>query len=172
MTAFYWSEVVVTSLLSNNPGWSFAQHRHVHFRKLMPDLFREFIQTMFSAWHMYCQWNSFRSGHATSKYGTSSVFKAQSLCHQPHYDNHERQCTRYNVNIETRSGNHICSGKAMSITQSECVSAALGIQHAMRMRQIAICGLPPSTKFFHIISQRHDLKIRWLTIKCVFRVSL
>jgi len=29
---------------------------------------------------------------------------------------------------------------------------ALGIQYAMRMRLIVICGLPRSTVFFHIIS--------------------
>jgi len=29
---------------------------------------------------------------------------------------------------------------------------ALGIQHAMRMRRIAICDLTVSTKFFHIVS--------------------
>jgi hypothetical protein len=33
-------------------------------------------------------------------------------------------------NIEVRSCNHCCSGKAISITYYECVSVALGIQHA------------------------------------------
>jgi hypothetical protein len=39
-----------------------------------------------------------------------------------------------------------------SITYSECVFVALGIQHAIRMRHIAICGLSGSTLFFHFIS--------------------
>jgi hypothetical protein len=30
---------------------------------------------------------------------------------------------------------------------------ALGIQHAMRVRHIGICGLPVSNVFFHIISK-------------------
>ena len=33
-----------------------------------------------------------------------------------------------------------------------CVCVALGIQHAMRMRRIVICGLPGSTKILRIIS--------------------
>jgi len=33
------------------------------------------------------------------------------------------------------------------------VSVALGIQHAMRMRHIVICGVSDSTVFFHINSQ-------------------
>ena len=32
-----------------------------------------------------------------------------------------------------------------------CVFVALGIQHAMRIRHIIICGLLRSTVFFHII---------------------
>ena len=36
-------------------------------------------------------------------------------------------------NTEASSYNHCCKGKAISITNSECVSVALGIQHTMHM---------------------------------------
>ena len=38
------------------------------------------------------------------------------------------------------------------ITYVKCVFVALGIELAMRLRHIAICGLPGGTIFFHVIS--------------------
>jgi hypothetical protein len=55
-------------------------------------------------------------------------------------------------NIEVRSCNNCCGGKAISVTYTQCVFEALVIQHAVRMRHIVICDLPRSTVFFHIIS--------------------
>ena len=55
-------------------------------------------------------------------------------------------------NIEARSYNHYRTGRAISITYSEHMFVALGIQHAMRMRHIFVCGLPGSRKVFHVIS--------------------
>jgi len=48
-------------------------------------------------------------------------------------------------NIQARS----CSGKAVSTSRSERVFVASGNQHAMRMRHIAICGLPSFTIIFN-----------------------
>jgi hypothetical protein len=41
-------------------------------------------------------------------------------------------------NSEARSRIHCCRGKAVSITYSECVFAALGILYAKRMRHITV----------------------------------
>jgi hypothetical protein len=61
-------------------------------------------------------------------------------------------------NIEARSCNHSCSGKAIINTYSECVSVALGIEYAMRMYHIVKRGLSGSRLCFHIIEKSHDFR--------------
>ena len=58
----------------------------------------------------------------------------------------------YIHNTEARFGNHCYDGKTLSIIQPECVFVALGIQYAMRMRHIHICGIPHPKTYFRIIS--------------------
>jgi hypothetical protein len=64
-----------------------------------------------------------------------------------------RQAMHVECNIKAPCCNHCCNGKAISITYSEGVFAALGIQHTKRMRHVVICGLPGSKILPH---KRHD----------------
>ena len=48
--------------------------------------------------------------------------------------------------------------RAISITSSESVFVALGIQHAMRMHHIVICDLSGSTIFSTLSYKRHDFR--------------
>ena len=58
--------------------------------------------------------------------------------------------------VEGRSSNHGRSGKAKSITHSECVFVALGTQHAncifSAQHYVVTCGLSGPTIFSNIIS--------------------
>jgi hypothetical protein len=64
----------------------------------------------------------------------------------------------YKHNIEARSRNNFCRGKAVAMTYSECVSVALVIQHAKRMRRIllssAACLAVPY--FLTLCHKRHN----------------
>jgi len=72
--------------------------------------------------------------------------------------------------IEAHLFNHCCSIKAISIIYSECVFLGLGIQRAMRIRHIAICGLSGCAIFFHIITQtaRFSVKKQVIEYKMCF----
>jgi hypothetical protein len=58
-------------------------------------------------------------------------------------------------NVEARSRNHYCLGKAIRITYPECVFVALfyPARNAHAPYCIVICGLSGCTMFFHFISQ-------------------
>jgi hypothetical protein len=69
----------------------------------------------------------------------------------------DRQCT-YKRSIETRSRNRCCRRKARSTTYSECVSVALVIQHAKRMRRIILPSVAclALQNFSTLTDKRHD----------------
>jgi hypothetical protein len=56
---------------------------------------------------------------------------------------------------------HCSSEKVIPISYSDCVSLALVIQHAKRMRSIVICGLSGSAIFISSITQtaRYSKKV-------------
>jgi len=72
------------------------------------------------------------------------------------------------------SCNHYCSVKTISITYSERVIVDFGTQNAMRMRHIAVCGLPGSTKFSALSPKLLDFRKKKtvLYIICVLRISV
>jgi hypothetical protein len=81
-------------------------------------------------------------------------------------------------NSEAHSCNHCCSGEAKSITHSESVFVASGIQHAMRISHAVICSLFSSRIFFHVISQtaqffkqviEHQMSV-FIFSKCVWKI--
>ena len=68
----------------------------------------------------------------------------------------------YKRNIEVRSRSICRRGKPLSTACSQCASVAVVIQHAIHMHRTVffICGLSGSSQTGHIISQRHDFRLK------------
>lgn len=81
----------------------------------------------------------------------------------------DRQCT-HKRNINARSRNQCCRGKAIDIEYSECVSAALGIQPAKLIHLIflsSVACLDPA--YFSTFShKRRHFREKLFNVKCVF----
>jgi hypothetical protein len=99
----------------------------------------------------------------TTQHNTTPVHSSSSLLavHLQCTVHAERRRVIYVYrSIEARSCTRCCSGKAISITYSECVPVALGIQHAQRMRHIILSSVACLALLcFSIFShKRHDFR--------------
>jgi hypothetical protein len=77
--------------------------------------------------------------------------------------------------IEVRLCSHCCSGKAITVTYSECVFVTLVIQHAMSMRRILVPPVAsPALLYITVIfEKRYDfLEKKVLNIKIVLNFSI
>jgi hypothetical protein len=61
-------------------------------------------------------------------------------------------------NTEARSFKHCCSGKAISITYSECVFEASGFQNKMCMRHLSSVACPVLQYFSTLSHKRYDFR--------------
>ena len=79
--------------------------------------------------------------------------------HKPVTQPHKEMLTLYNntqdmyvCHIQARSCNHSCSRNAISITYSDYVFVALGIQHEMRTRRIVMWPIRLHNIFLHYLT--------------------
>ena len=84
----------------------------------------------------------------------NNLYKTRVPTHRWQYQQ-DRNCTYVEANTVVRSYNHCCCGKAISITQRECVCVcvfvALGIRNEMRRLHIVMSPAPLDNIFPHFL---------------------
>ena len=104
--------------------------------------------------------------------GTNHLWQGCLICTDGKAEQ-DGQCT-YKRNNGAHSRNHCCRGKATSITNSQCVSAALVIQRAKRTRRIILSSVAClDLLYFSTLShKRYDFQKNVIEHKCLFLFSL
>jgi hypothetical protein len=68
-------------------------------------------------------------------------------------------------NIGARSRSHCCRGKSITVTHFECVSLAVVMQHAKRMRLLSSVARPNLQYFFTLSHKGHNFRRNLIEIK-------
>jgi hypothetical protein len=89
----------------------------------------------------------------SSPYFSIQLFLIASLRPKDSFNFMKHKHSAYKRKNEERSRGHFCRGKAISITYSECVSMALFIQNAKRMRRVVLSFVP--VRLYHIFPHSH-----------------
>ena len=111
------------------------------------------------SWHR----NVFTSNSTTKRreykfQGTYTVIKNITWPLNYRTNSSALQERRFTYNVTSRSDrvNHCCRGKAICI-ETVCVSVALVIQHAMRMRRIVLSSVAcPAVQYFSTLSNKRQ----------------
>jgi hypothetical protein len=125
--------------------WPSKSKSHTHSCKRTTGFLAVYSISITVSFHMYICTTGLGSFHCgTQQYTVVVTFFIKT-----------RQAMHIQCNIEVRSCNHCCCGKAVNITYSEFVFITFAIQHEILvcMHHIVTCGLSGYTIFFHIISQ-------------------
>ena len=100
----------------------------------------------------------------------SNLYKTRVPTHRWQYQQ-DRHCTYVEANTVVRSYNHCCCGKAISITQRECVCVCVcSLRYPERNAQAPYCHVAcPALQYFSTFSHKwHDFRKTLLNVKCVF----